>query len=508
MIHCSTSQVLVERKLNKWLQSHKEEAQEKIRISIMSPALVGNSKWNAIWKLLEKSEISSRAFESNRSFILRWFEEIFKNEISQIKGHNLDSVYSVPAIISTSIEPAMIIPKTELFEMPDKCLSHQLFTLQQINISEDATASCSSLASFLSPVPSNSIYEESIRLGHKASPVTEIDLTNQARFEPAYKRVFSKKTNSRVSKVFRNHDNTFLQACGKGDLYQAGISLSKGANIETEVSSYSNSALACAIQRNDATVVAWLLQQGKTVQSSDLIIALNSWNTWEKEMAVLNILLNYSNKSQDNPDSWYGSTPLIEAVKLNNTAVVHRLLEMGYHPELAGENRYDSDMIDGYDSPHYQKTPLEIASSIPIIQDLLDHGARPSVKALHSALGTSRNVDKAMLLLHRGADIHSVVPNDYYGDTPLHLAARWGYVAPLRLLLEKGAKLETRNNKKLTALDYAAKLETPLVLSILLDWGVKTKSLRFDGIGDETLRAPSLRHGDLLKNYGYFRVKM
>lgn len=56
-----------------------------------------------------------------------------------------------------------------------------------------------------------------------------------------------------------------------------------------------------------------------------------------------------------------------------------------------------------------------------------------------------RDIDRVDLLLRSGAD----------GDTALHLAASLGLTSVVRLLVERGARLETRNKRGQTALGAA-----------------------------------------------------
>ena len=57
------------------------------------------------------------------------------------------------------------------------------------------------------------------------------------------------------------------------------------------------------------------------------------------------------------------------------------------------------------------------------------------------------------LLLDRGADIES--RDTEYGQSPLSLAARYGHEAVVRLLLDRGADTESRSRNGMTPLRYA-----------------------------------------------------
>ena len=75
------------------------------------------------------------------------------------------------------------------------------------------------------------------------------------------------------------------------------------------------------------------------------------------------------------------------------------------------------------------------------------------------------------LLLERGAELEA---KDNSGQTPLVWAARNGHEAVVKLLLERGAKLEAKDNdSSLTPLEWAVKNGHEAVVKLLLERGTK-----------------------------------
>ncbi|RYP80672.1 hypothetical protein DL769_002354 [Monosporascus sp. CRB-8-3] len=77
------------------------------------------------------------------------------------------------------------------------------------------------------------------------------------------------------------------------------------------------------------------------------------------------------------------------------------------------------------------------------------------------------------LLLDRGADIEA---KDEYGQTPLSLAASFGYEAVVELLLNKGADIKAKDEFGRTPLSLAALYGHKAVLELLLDKGADIKA--------------------------------
>ena len=121
-------------------------------------------------------------------------------------------------------------------------------------------------------------------------------------------------------------------------------------------------------------------------------------------------------------------TALHWAAKYGHRAVVQLLLANGAHVNAV--------------APEYDSSPPRVWP---------DDDADPSLgeTPLHVA-ATAGQVDIARLLLDRGAHVNA---KDQDGDTPLHQAVKEKRRAVAQLLLERGADVDTRNHEEWTALD-------------------------------------------------------
>lgn len=139
-----------------------------------------------------------------------------------------------------------------------------------------------------------------------------------------------------------------------------------------------------------------------------------------------------------------GQVPLFLALRSESRKVAAVLLA---HPKV------EVDVAN----PHGE-TPVMMAAlrgDLALTRALLDRGARIAREGwtpLHyAASGPEPKVVE--LLLERGAPIDALSPN---GTTPLMMAARYGAIDAADLLARRGADKAVRNQRGLTAADFAA----------------------------------------------------
>ncbi|HSI57834.1 MAG TPA: ankyrin repeat domain-containing protein [Ideonella sp.] len=103
------------------------------------------------------------------------------------------------------------------------------------------------------------------------------------------------------------------------------------------------------------------------------------------------------------------------------------------------------------------ESPLMMAAlrkNLPAMRKLIERGAlinQPGWTPLHYA-ATGGSLEAIELLLAKGADINALSPN---GSTPLMLAAGYGGEDSAELLRKRGADITPRNQRELTAADFA-----------------------------------------------------
>jgi len=145
------------------------------------------------------------------------------------------------------------------------------------------------------------------------------------------------------------------------------------------------------------------------------------------------------------------------------------------------------DRIEQEQTPEPAAAPMpaEPAGPRKIDLDLLNE----------ASWGRTENVK---LLLESGADVNT---RDTNGDTPLIAAAFMGFNETIKLLLEKGAEVNAKNNLGSTALMEAATMNKPEAVEILLKSGADTKATNIAGLTalDAALRENHTEMAQLLR---------
>jgi uncharacterized protein len=130
---------------------------------------------------------------------------------------------------------------------------------------------------------------------------------------------------------------------------------------------------------------------------------------------------------------------------------------------------------------------LHLTQDIEIVSILLEKGANPNatdvvgITPLHMAVPKGSK-DVIKLLIERGADIETFAP--YLRRNALHMASGSGNAEAVAALLEKGANIEAQadpENDGSTALHISALISSLEVTKLLLDRGADVHAMTFDG---------------------------
>lgn len=218
-------------------------------------------------------------------------------------------------------------------------------------------------------------------------------------------------------------------ACEEGHPHVVELLLDKKANIEA-LGGDRRTPLICAAATGKFLTVQHLLKRKSSCQAADdaSMTALH-WAAFNGHVEIVDLLS--KRKSSLIMTNVAGRTPLHLAVMGNQFAVVELLAR--------------------------RNVPLEIR-------------CRSGLAALHYACIAS-NLEIIRLLLMTGSDIEAKIELDGDQRRPIHIAAASGSTSSIRLLVDKGASLESRDAMRDRALCVACRYGHVAAVQKLLERG-------------------------------------
>ncbi|OXV07870.1 hypothetical protein Egran_04368 [Elaphomyces granulatus] len=287
------------------------------------------------------------------------------------------------------------------------------------------------------------------------------------------------------------YEYPILAASRGGHQVVVQLLVEAGANVRAE-DSQGTTALHWAAGKGSEAVI-WGVERGERLYRD-----ISHIERGDEEVARLLV----GNGASINACQHDGQTPLHCAAKGGReTAAIAQLL-------LASGG--DASMTDSKGA-----TPLHQAASCGndmMVRLLIENGADVNTKggngftALYTAARKGRDTT-VRTLIDKGADINTATPDthvpnstaaaqqrdermkrpsltknrDYMklrgGETPLHVAAKWGHVRVVKLLVENGADVHAEDQHGRTSLHWAARYGWMSVAQLLIQHGANTNAM-------------------------------
>ncbi len=248
---------------------------------------------------------------------------------------------------------------------------------------------------------------------------------------------------------------TALMFAARGDKESAVTLLNAGANPNLKIPDWGGTALSIASTMGQPQIVEALLNKGADINYRDnnSFTALHSAvrdseygeDQAQRTRAVetVKVLLAHgadpnARLHQEKPTvralnelQFEGATPILLAAEVNNLEVIKVLVAAGADPNIPTA---------------YGTTALMLAA-----------GAGTDVQRARSIEERGMAVETARYLLDHGADVNAV---GEFGWTPLHCAAYQGLTDVIELLVDRGAKTETKDKLGQTPLSISLAILT------------------------------------------------
>jgi ankyrin repeat protein len=279
-----------------------------------------------------------------------------------------------------------------------------------------------------------------------------------------------------------SYRTALVTATSSGSLELVGMLLKHGADVDTPPNTnIARTALQEAAYRDSVEIVELLLEHGAgvNIQGGDYGTALQAAVSGCSILVAETLLKHGADVNARLDDAFWCGTALQEAVSRGFVETVEML-------EMLLEHDADVNIQTG----GLFGTALQAAAhsgSVEVVEMLLDHGAEINANtgyygtALCAASG-SGHMDVMRLLIAKKADVN--ITGGLFEDSALHHAAEHCEVDAVRLLLENGAYIDTRNNSGCTPLlgaASAAQNDASDTASLLLEYGANPNACDEDG---------------------------
>jgi ankyrin repeat protein len=322
---------------------------------------------------------------------------------------------------------------------------------------------------------------------------------------------------------------TFIDRVEQGDRTAASLFLAAGMDANTAIDREGNTALMVAANNGRTEVVDELVQAGANVNVTNRqgVSPLMRAATQE-DVALVKKLI--AAKADLNQKDSRGETALSFAAARGRRETVTLLLDSGAQPEAidrafvaaaeSGEPEIARLLLDrGADVRKVGGEALvkaiaqsgrsdRVDDNVKFILSVVGDGSAQDANGWSAVHLAAREGNAALLrlLLERGADVNRVCVCKGFLDardwTPLQMAARRGRTEVVDLLLASGADFRQANSRGATALHEAVAGDTPAIVQSLVKKGADPRVTDNEGktpldytsaIADEQVRTEILR---------------
>ncbi|PTB66973.1 ankyrin, partial [Trichoderma citrinoviride] len=228
---------------------------------------------------------------------------------------------------------------------------------------------------------------------------------------------------------------------------------------------YAQTALKFAVDGGNETIAKILLVRGAQVNSphrmSDTLLT-SAMKQGHK--GIIKLLLDHGATVNPPPGFGNGGAPLLFAVNEGREDIVELLLHRGAEIDLPPNEYSVTPLWAALENRHHGIARVLLENGAEVDEKSTIDNKTPLIYALEHGYDSSF----IELLLDKGAGVEST---NNRNETPLHLASGNGDVDAVKLLLDKGADIEAKSDTNLTPLSQAVLGERHDVVKLLLDHG-------------------------------------
>jgi len=243
-----------------------------------------------------------------------------------------------------------------------------------------------------------------------------------------------------------------------------------------------------AVKTGDVEAINQHLADGADINArdSELGITLLSWAALFDQTEVIELLIK---KGADvNAKNRDGATPLHAAAFLGRTEAAELLIQKG--ADVNAKNNNGETPLDATTADWETTKSIASILQVKLEQEKVKAGRAEVVKLLRQHIikvsnvdirtaAAEGNIEAIQQHVSSGTDLNAKEPTG--GSTPLIVAAVFGQTEAARLLIEKGASVNVKNNEGNTSLHVATFFCHPETVKLLLEKSAKVNALNNRG---------------------------
>ena len=263
------------------------------------------------------------------------------------------------------------------------------------------------------------------------------------------------------------HRTALHNAVKKEHLEIIKMLIKYGAEINTKDKN-NESPLETAMEtskKHTIEIVKTLVVNGAKISGNTICTAIQKNNT-----KILKIFVE-SGANINIRDSRSGYRPIHCAIDNGRLGMVQYLVKNGAN--LNATSNYKQTPLHAVCIDEMNRANISKTVLTKIAAFLIKNGANLDLDAQDTSGETPLHyackhgyLDIAKLLIEKGANVNS---KDQQNDSPLHLAVKYGRKNHIKILLKNGAEIDTKNNSSFTPLHEAIFRKKPNVVKLLLE---------------------------------------
>ncbi len=258
-------------------------------------------------------------------------------------------------------------------------------------------------------------------------------------------------------------------AARDGNISRVETLLEKGADVNAQDDENGKTALMSASNSGHTDIARILIEKGADVNAKSNKLGYTALMLASSK-DIVRLLIENGAGVDAKDTSMGGMTALMYASFSGRTDIARLLIEKGADVNAKADKYEQSDQLDQTLAKLKKSGDPKITRLVKSLEKTVNGIQRFNRTALMSA-SNKGHTDIVRLLIEKGANINA--KDDRYGRTALMSASYKGHADTIRILLNKGADVNVKDKNGKTALEHASSNGHTDIVSLLKEKGTR-----------------------------------